>query len=157
MIEARIKLLGHSVHQMLVPLPIGLLIGTAGLDAWQLFDPSPARAEVTFVLLLGTLITGGIAAVVGWIDWSGIPTGTRARSVGLAHGVGNALLLSLLLISWTLRREVPSMPPTPALWLVFVSAAVGGVTAWLGGELVSRLGIGVSPGAHPDASSSLSA
>lgn len=34
-------------------------------------------------------------------------------------------------------------------------AAVGLVTAWLGGELVVRLGVGVDPGAHVDAPSSL--
>lgn len=155
MTEARVRLLGHSVHQMLVPMTIGLLVGTAGLDIWQLLQPTPGRAEVTYVLLAATLVTGLIAAVVGWIDWSGIPTGTRARSVGLAHGAGNVLLLALLGISWALRRENPTMPPTPALWLVIVSAAVGAVTAWLGGELVARLGIGVSPGANPNAPSSL--
>jgi len=32
---------------------------------------------------------------------------------------------------------------------------LGGVTGWLGGELVDRLGIGVDAGANPDAPSSL--
>ncbi len=30
--ESRLKLLGHPPHQMLVPLPIGLLVGAAGMD-----------------------------------------------------------------------------------------------------------------------------
>jgi hypothetical protein len=42
-----------------------------------------------------------------------------------------------------------------ALALSFAGGALAGVTAWLGGALVSRLGIGVSPGAGPNAPNSL--
>jgi hypothetical protein len=34
-------------------------------------------------------------------------------------------------------------------------AALGGLTGWLGGELVDRLGVGVDDGANLDAPSSL--
>jgi len=34
--------------------------------------------------------------------------------------------------------------------------SLAGVTGWLGGELVERLGVGVNPGANLDAPSSLS-
>jgi hypothetical protein len=37
-----------------------------------------------------------------------------------------------------------------------VALALGTVAAWLGGELVDRLGVGVDDGAHLDAPSSLS-
>jgi hypothetical protein len=37
----------------------------------------------------------------------------------------------------------------------FAGAGIALVTAWLGGELVDRLGIGVSDGANVDAPSSL--
>jgi hypothetical protein len=38
----------------------------------------------------------------------------------------------------------------------FVAVVVAGAAAWLGGELVDRLAIGIDEGANPDAPSSLS-
>jgi hypothetical protein len=39
--------------------------------------------------------------------------------------------------------------------LEVIAIIIGGVAAWMGGELVDRLGIGVDEDANPDASSSL--
>jgi uncharacterized membrane protein len=65
--------------------------------------------------------------------------------------------LSLLFIaSWLLRRDFPERPDIIALVLSFSGAAVALITAWLGGELVDRLGIGVDDGANSNAPSSLS-
>jgi len=55
-----------------------------------------------------------------------------------------------------LRRPAPETPPTAAFVASFVAVALALVTAWLGGELVFRLGIGVEKDAHVDAPSSLS-
>ncbi|HEY1186783.1 MAG TPA: hypothetical protein VGE74_03955, partial [Gemmata sp.] len=43
-----------------------------------------------------------------------------------------------------------------ALLLSLLGLLLGGVTSWLGGELIERLGISVDPGAHPNAPNSLS-
>jgi len=40
--------------------------------------------------------------------------------------------------------------------LSFAAAGLTGVTGWLGGELVDRLGVGIDDGAHLNAPSSLS-
>lgn len=42
-----------------------------------------------------------------------------------------------------------------ALALEVISFSLLGLTAWLGGELVDRLGVGVDDGAHLDAPNSL--
>ena len=42
-----------------------------------------------------------------------------------------------------------------AYLISFCGVALALVTAWLGGELVDRLGVGVSPNAHLNARSSL--
>jgi len=42
-----------------------------------------------------------------------------------------------------------------SLVLSYLGVALVFFTGWLGGELMSRLGVGVSQGAHLDASSSL--
>jgi uncharacterized membrane protein len=55
-----------------------------------------------------------------------------------------------------MRRENPTAPAGLALVLSFAGAGLALITGWLGGELVSRLGIGVAEGANVNAPSSLS-
>jgi uncharacterized membrane protein len=96
-----------------------------------------------------------LAAPFGTIDWLAIPQGTRAKSVGALHAGGNVVVLLLFAASAWLRRGDPGAPAALSLVLSFGGAALSLVTAWLGGELVDRLGVGVSDGAHLDAPSSL--
>jgi hypothetical protein len=107
--------------------------------------------------MIGAGIIGGLAAAVfGWLDWIAIPTGTRARRIGLWHGVGNVVVVALFILSWVLRRGSPESPPTGAIVAGLTAVVIALVTAWLGGELVDRLGVGVDDGAHLDSPSSLS-
>ena len=87
---------------------------------------------------------------------SAIPGGTRARRIGLWHGLGNVVVLALFGSSWVLRRENPVLPPTAAIIAGLMGVVLMAITAWLGGELVDRLGVGVDEGAHLDSPSSLS-
>jgi hypothetical protein len=50
------------------------------------------------------VIWGLLAAFFGLLDWLGIPNGTRAKSIGLWHGVGNVAVVLLFGASWFLRR-----------------------------------------------------
>jgi hypothetical protein len=50
---------------------------------------------------------------------------------------------------------MPDAPPVAAYVLSFAGAVLALGTAWLGGELVDRLGVGVYEDANPDAPSSL--
>ena len=67
------------------------------------------------------------------------------------------MVLGLFLLSWVLRRPAPEAPPTEAIVAALAGAGLAAVAAWLGGELVARLGVGVDDGAHLDAPSSLTA
>jgi uncharacterized membrane protein len=100
-------------------------------------------------------VLGGLAAApFGLLDWLHIPGGSRARRVGAWHGGGNLLVLALFALSWQLR-EPESDVPAAALMLSLVAVALALVTAWLGAELVSRLGVGVDEQAGVNATSSL--
>ena len=154
--ESRAKLLGHPVHQMLVVFPLGLLAGAVGFDVAYLFTDNGRWAETAYWLIGAGVVTGLLAAPFGFIDWSAIPRNTRAKRIGALHGGGNAIVLVSFLVSVLLRNDLPSAPPALAYVCSFLGAGIALVTAWLGGELVDRLGIGVSDGAHVDAPSSLS-
>jgi uncharacterized membrane protein len=159
--ESKMKALGHPIHQMLIPFPFGLLSTAVIFDIIYLIWGNPAMVTVSYWMIIAGIIGGLAAAPFGLIDWLAIPKGTRAKSVGLIHGLGNVVVLLLFLGSWWLRYAnaavvVPYMPSTLALGLSFVGFALAGMTGWLGGELVDRLSVGVDDGAHLDAPSSLS-
>jgi uncharacterized membrane protein len=118
---------------------------------------SETMAIVAYWVIAAGIIGGLVAAPFGWIDWFAIPRGTRAKSIGLLHGVGNIIVVLLFLGSWFVRRELPERPDAFAFALSFTGAGLALLTGWLGGELVVRLGIGVDEGANPNASSSLRA
>ena len=102
------------------------------------------------------VVSGLVAAVFGFIDWLGIPAGTRAKRVGAWHGCGSVVVVTLFAISWWLRRPNPDNLTEVAFLFGLAGLLVALVTGWLGGELVSRLGVGVYGDANVDAPSSLS-
>ena len=154
--ESRAKLLGHSVHQMLIVFPLGLLATAVIFDVIYLITRRPAWTEASYHMIPAGIIGGLIAAVFGLLDWLKIPSPTRAWRVGAWHGGGNVIVVLLFAISWWIRRAAPSAPSGAALAFSFIGVLLALVTGWLGGELVDRLGIGIDTGAHPDAPSSLS-
>ncbi len=148
------KLFGHSPHQILIVFPAGLLLTAVvfdliGLAGWPDFYP------LAYWLIVAGLIGGAVAAIFGLIDWVNIPSGTRAKRVGLYHAAGNVIVLALFLASWWLRDPAVA-PSATALALGFAGGGLLFLTGWLGGELVSRLSVGVDQDAFIDASSSIS-
>jgi uncharacterized membrane protein len=154
--EARARLFGHSIHQMLIPFPFGLLATGVIFDIVRLAGGAPKFSEVAYWMIAAGVIGGLVAAPFGTADWTKIPSGTRAKRIGAIHGIGNVVLVVLFAASWWLRSGDPMTPSTFAYVLSFAGLVLALVTGWLGGELVDRLGVGVDPGAHVDAPSSLS-
>jgi uncharacterized membrane protein len=154
--ESKAKFLGHSVHQMLIVFPLGLLATAIIFDLIYLVTDNSTWTSVAYYMIGAGLIGGLLAAPFGYIDWRAIPANTRAKSVGLAHGAGNLVVVLLFFLSWLIRGDAPEAPTAFALVLSFAGAGLALVTAWLGGELVSRLGVGVYDDANLNASNSLS-
>jgi uncharacterized membrane protein len=155
--EAKAKLFGHPIHQALIVFPLGVLATAVVFDAIHVVTGNGRWAEVSFWMIAAGVLAGLVAAPFGFIDWLVIPGGTRAKSVGLRHGVGNVVVLVLFAVSWAMRRDNPTSPVILALVLSFTGAGLALITGWLGGELVNRLGVGVYDDANVNAPSSLSA
>ncbi|HEY8447881.1 MAG TPA: DUF2231 domain-containing protein [Thermomicrobiales bacterium] len=153
--ESRAKILGHPIHQMLIPFPLGLLGAAVIFDLIDLFGGSDGFGRAADHMIPAGIVTGLVAAVFGAIDWLAIPSGTRAKRVGLAHGLGNVGVVACFAVAWLLRRDTPADPGSASLILQVVALVGALITGWLGGELVDRLGVGVDPDAHLDAPSSL--
>ncbi len=108
--ESRTKVAGHPIHPMLVTFPIGLLLTAIAFDIVYLISDKPHWARMSWYLIAAGVIGGLAAAIPGWIDWLAIPRGTRAKRVGLIHGIGNVVVLGVFILSWFLRRGSVSAP-----------------------------------------------
>jgi uncharacterized membrane protein len=154
--ESRAKLLGHAIHPMLIVFPLGLLSTALIFDILYYPTDNDALGTAAFFMIAAGIIGGLAAAAFGLWDWLQIPEGTRAKQIGLVHGGGNVAVVLLFLISWLLRLRTENHAANPfgfVLEIIAVGTAL--VAAWLGGELVQQLGVGVNPGANLDAPSSL--
>jgi uncharacterized membrane protein len=154
--QSRVKVLGHPVHQMLIPIPAGLFIVGAILDVVQQFADTAWIPTVTYWNIMIGIGTALLAAIFGAADWAQIPKGTRAKRIGAVHGIGNVLAVVVFGLAIAMRRDnLNHEVGSAALTLEVIGFLMLGVTAWLGGELVDRLGVGVDERAHLDAPSSL--
>jgi uncharacterized membrane protein len=153
--ESKAKLLGHPIHQMVIVLPLGLLATSTVFDLMYAAGKNRQWSNSSFHMLSAGVLSGMGAAVPGLMDYLAIRPGTRAKRIGLLHGVGNFIVTGLFAASWLARRRKPQRPNADAIALSVAGTCLALVTGWLGGELVDRLGIGVHDDAHEDAPSSL--
>ena len=154
--ESKAKLLGHPIHPMLIPFPLGLLGMAVIFDLLAIIAGLEVLGQASHPMITAGIITGLLAAIPGAIDWVAIPDGTRAKGIATTHGLGNVIVIVLFAIAWWLRRDTPGAPSGLPLVLQVIGVLGALVTGWLGGELVDRLGVGVDRGANLNSPSSLS-
>jgi len=153
--ESRAKLFGHAIHPILIVYPLGLLSAAVIFDVIYLVTGNTTWTTVAFWMIAAGIVGGLLAALFGLIDYLAIPSNTRAKRIGLLHGLTNLLVVILFAGSWFLRRDLPQTPTTAAFALSFIGVVAGLLGGWLGGELVERLGVSVTPGANLNAPNSL--
>ena len=153
--ESKVKFMGHAVHPALVALPLGLYITSTVFDVISLVTQDDKFADASDKMIGAGVVSGAVAGVFGLLDWQTIPSGTRAKEIGAVHGIGNGLVTTLFAASWLIRRNARRKPEPTAIALSLLGTTLGGVTGWLGGELVQRLGVGIDEGANLNAPNSL--
>ncbi|WP_018804009.1 DUF2231 domain-containing protein [Salinispora arenicola] len=153
---SRLKVLGHPVHPMLVMFPVALLVTAVLFDVADTVGGPDFLGEVAYWNITVGLVGGLLAAAAGVVDLLAIPAGTRAKRVALTHAAANVAVILLFSAVWVVRFNAESRAAGGALIAIEVVAlAILGISAWLGGELVDRLGVGVDRDADLDAPSSL--
>jgi len=109
--ESKVKFAGHPVHPMLIVFPLGLLATAVIFDIIYLVSSNSQWTVVAYYMIGAGIIGGLAAAAFGWLDWIAIPTGTRARRIGLWHGIGNVVVVGLFILSWVLRGRIHRCHP----------------------------------------------
>ncbi|MBA3552590.1 MAG: Rieske 2Fe-2S domain-containing protein [Actinobacteria bacterium] len=126
--------LGHPIHPVLTDVVIGAWSGAMFLDV---LGGRKARGAADSLVGLG-ILAAVPTAITGLNDWN--DTDGETRRVGLVHGAGNAVALSLHLLSLRARRRGAR---ARGFLLSTLGMGVATFTAYLGGHLVYSRAVGV--------------
>jgi uncharacterized membrane protein len=139
---------GHPFHPMLVTVPIGAWVSSIVFDVGShiIGDPEFLTLGSQWLIAIGVL--GALAAaMVGFFDLFGIPTGTTAFRTGLVHmslNLGITVAYALNFLWRHASYDQPGRVAVGQLVLSVVSLAALGVSGYLGGKLAYRFGVRVA-------------
>ena len=129
--NSRVKLLGHPLHPMLVVYPLGLLSTAVIFDLLSMWLNNAVFPVVSYWMITAGLIGGLLAAVIGFTEWLAVPSDSRAKSIGLYHGLGNLAIVLLFAGSWWLRTGAANnAPSTVAFILSLLGFGLALITGW---------------------------
>jgi uncharacterized membrane protein len=145
-VPSRAAIAGHPIHPMLIPFPVALLSLVPVTDIVYAATESLFWATASYYLLWAGLISAGLAAVFGLIDFFGVP---RVRSVraGWAHMLLNVAVVALSVVNLLLRiGDTVALIVPSGLILSLVAAGLLIASGWYGADLVYRHKVGISGG-----------
>jgi uncharacterized membrane protein len=145
--RSRATLGKHPIHPALVSVPIGafalsLISDIAYFSSLRLF-----WAEMACAALAVGIASALVAALPGFVDFSGLPRDTPLRSIATTHMILNLVVVALQAGSLHLRSQaadLPFRPSTAALVLSTAGFVLLGASGWLGGKMVFEQGAGVA-------------
>ena len=147
---------GHPIHPMLIPFPIALWVFSLVADIIYLWRGNPVwRDWIAFYALLAGIIGAAAAAVPGLIDWLSIKDKAVVK-IANWHARLNVIALLVFAASFYLRTTSGASLIGGNYTLPVALSALGVVlitiSGWLGGEMVFKHGVAVSPasGAAPE-------
>jgi len=140
------RIAGHPIHPMLVPFPIACWVGALATDLTYANSEWHGWAYFSSWLIGAGLVTGGLAALAGFIDYFG-ERRIRALRVANWHMIGNltAFVLSIVNFVIHMRDGAKAVLPT-GLMLSALVVLILLVTGWLGGHLVYKHRVAVLDG-----------
>ncbi|MFO7679781.1 MAG: DUF2231 domain-containing protein [Chloroflexota bacterium] len=147
-IKATASIAGHPLHPIIIPFPIAFLTGALVTDIVYWLTAEEFWARMSFWLIVGGLVMGLLAAVLGLIDFVTIER-ARSHAAGWIHLGGNSLALILAFVNLWLRWNEPAAAVIPwGILLSLLIAGILGIGGWYGGELAYRHKIGVIEDGH---------
>jgi uncharacterized membrane protein len=137
---------GHPFHAILVTIPIGAWIGAFVFDLVAIFSDDPETFSRGAALLIAIGLVGAVlAAILGFLDFLQLESGTKVHRIALIHMAINLGAVVLFGVSLAIRAasgydEVNGI----AVTLSVIGLLGLGVSGYLGGEMAYRYGVRVA-------------
>src|SRR4051812_50185608 len=77
--KSRAKALGHAIHPLLIPFPLGLLATAVVFDIVYLITDRGGFAVAAAYMIAAGIIGGFVAAPLRWVELVQNPSGTRGQ------------------------------------------------------------------------------
>ena len=141
------KPIRSPLHPALVHLPVALFPISLLLDgvSWWWQGAAAGAVRAAFGCVMAGLATGVLAAIFGFVDFSGIRRDHPAKKTAIRHMVVNLGVLGVFGVSAYLRWPALDALKTGIVPLVLSVVGVAGLgySGYLGGDMVYNDGIGV--------------
>jgi uncharacterized membrane protein len=134
------SLLGHPLHVILVPLPLGLWTFALVADIAAAVTGNAEWLTVAFYTIGGGIAGALLAAIPGLIDLMSL-RGSAAARTGIIHMSANLVAVAVFALNFFLRWGAADHHGP--LLLTLLGVAIIGYSGWLGGKLVYEGGVGV--------------
>lgn len=137
---------GHPFHPILVTIPIGAWIASLVFDLIALFvaDPGPYVLGAQVLIVIG-IIGALLAAIFGFIDFTGIASDTPAKRTALIHLSLNLTVVVLYLVNYFVRAGADhDAVSVVGLVLSIIALIMLSVSGYLGGKLAYTYGVRVA-------------
>jgi uncharacterized membrane protein len=146
--ESKASVARHPIHPMVVPLPIGLFTWTLIAGIVFFVNDNLMWYDIAFWSGIAGIGSALLAAVFGFIDYLSMPMRSRTRAIATVHMVVNLFVVALFFAATMMMIDRNAVSGTQqmivlALHIAGVAALV--VSGWLGGEMVYRHHVAVSP------------
>ena len=136
---------GHPIHPMLVPLPIGFLVGALLTDITYTQSGWWMWAYASSWLIGAGIITALLAALAGFTDFFG-ERQIRAIKASWLHMIGNLGAVVLEVVNLYLRYTGGAAETVSPVGVVLSAVVVVLLlfNGWMGWELVYRHRVGIA-------------
>ena len=132
------RIAGHPLHPMLVPLPIGFLVGALVTDLMYWKTGWANYAYFSTWLIGAGIVTALLAALAGFTDFFG-ERRIRALRTAWWHMFGNLLAVVLSIVNFAFHMRDGAMAVLPTgLTLSAIVVVLLLFNGWMGGEMVFR-------------------
>jgi uncharacterized membrane protein len=152
---SRARIAGHPIHPMVVGFPIALFTATLAALLVYIGTHDTFYYRAAMVASLSGVTMAALAAIPGAIDLLSLPTGSRARRVGIKHGsyaiatVGMfAIAAAVLYRNWAFKTMIDGewqLDATVPLAIATVGMVAVVIVGSLGWTLVQTHHVGIKP------------
>lgn len=135
---------GHPIHPLIVPFPIAFFVGALVTDVIYSRTANLQWQYFSIWLIVAGLIMGGLAAVLGLIDYVGDRRVRQARPANWHMAINIVAWLLELVNAFVHSRDGWTAVVPDGIILSAIAVVLLMVSGWLGQSLVYRHGVGVS-------------